>query len=107
MTAAQISFLATVAGSFGVGGFVGHFVSFWLTSSLQRKNWVKDNKKQEWRELIDALREALSVMMAHRYESYADGMITPAEDVRHREEAMRKGYVAIGDRIFIVKKVQD
>ena len=106
MPAAQIPWLS-IAASFGVGGFVGNLISFWLTSSLQRKNWVKDNKKQEWRELIDALREALSVMMAHRYESYADGMITPAEDVRHREEAMRKGYVAIGDRIFIVKKVRD
>ncbi len=106
MLIAQIPWWVTIAGSFGVGTFVGNLISFWLTSNLQRKNWIKDNKKQEWRELIDALREALRVMMAHRYESYADNM-TPAEDVRYREEAIRKGYVAIGDRIFIVKKVRD
>jgi hypothetical protein len=39
----------------------------------------------------------------YRYESFADNF-TPAEDVRYREEAIRKGYVVIGDRIFIVKK---
>ncbi len=96
----------TIAGSFGVGGFVGNLISSWVASRSQRRNWEKDNKKQEWRELIDALREALRVMMAHRYENYADHM-TPPEDVHYREEAIRKGYVAIGDRIFIVKKVRD
>ncbi len=107
MPAAQIPLWVTIGGSFSVGGLVGNLISFWLTSSLQRKNWIKDNKKQEWRELIDALIEALRVMMAHRYESYTDNMMTPAEDARYREEAIRKGYVAIGDRIFIVKKVRD
>jgi hypothetical protein len=108
MPIAQIPLWVTITGSFGVGGFVGNLVSFWLTSRLQRQNWVKDNKKQEWRELIDALREALRVMMARHYENYADvDDMTPAEDVRYREEAIRKGYVALGDRIFIVKKVRD
>jgi hypothetical protein len=77
-----------------------------LASRSQRRNWEKDNKKHEWRELIDALREALRVMREYRYESFADNF-TPAEDVRYREEAIRKGYVVIGDRIFIVKKVRD
>src|SRR5713226_4331654 len=107
MLIAQIPWWVTIAGSFGVGTFVGNLISFWLTSNLQRKNWVKDNKKQEWRELIDVLREALRVMMEHRHQNYAEGNITPAEDVRYREEAIRKGYVALGDRIFIVKKVRD
>src|SRR6266403_557031 len=104
MPTAQLPLWVTIAGSFGVGGFVGNLISSWLASRSQRRNWEKDNKKQEWRELIDALIEALRVMMAHRYESYTDNMMTPAEDARYREEAIRKGYVAIGDRIFIVKK---
>src|SRR6267142_2657370 len=106
MPAAQVPLWVTIAGSFGAGTFVGNLVSFWLTSSTQRKNWVKDNKKQEWRELIDALGEALRVMMEHRYENYADN-IRSAKDVHYREEAIRKGYIAISDRIFIVKKVRD
>ncbi len=105
MLIAQIPWWATVAGSFGVGGFVGNLISSLLASRSQRRNWEKDNKKQEWRELIDALREALRVMREHHYESFADNF-TPSEDVRYREEAIRKGYVAIGDRIFIVKKVR-
>src|SRR6266478_5172498 len=107
MPTAQLPLWVTIAGSFGVGGFVGNLTSSWLTSRSQRRNWEKDNKKQEWRELIDALREALRVMREHHYESFADNFITPAEDVRYREEAIRKGYVAIGDRIFVVKKVRD
>ena len=109
MPTAQIPLWVTIAGSFGVGTFVGNLISFWLTSNLQRKNWVKDNKKQEWRELIDAMREALRVMMEHHYENFAnvDDMTPDVPDVYYRQEAIRKGYVAIGDRIFIVKKVRD
>lgn len=112
MPTAQIPWWVTIgapiAGSFGVGAIVGNLVSFWL----QRKTWVNDNKKQEWRELIDILREALRVMMEHHYANYTDNMtlaehITPAEDDRYREAAIRMAYVAIGDRIFIVKKVRD
>ena len=117
MPAAQISWwvtIASIAGSFGVGAVVGNLVSFWL----QRKTWENDNKKQEWRELIDALREALRVMMEHRYADYTDDMTLPegitrveenmpAKDDRYRQAAIRKAYVAIGDRIFIVKKVRD
>ena len=106
MLITQIPWWVTAAGSFGIGGLVGNLISSWVASRSQRRNWEKDNKKQEWRELIDALIEALRVMMAHRYENYADHM-TPPEDVHYREEAIRKGYVAIGDRIFIVKKVRD
>jgi hypothetical protein len=106
MPAAQIPLWVTIGGSFGVGTFVGNLVSFWLASRSQRRNWEKDNKKQEWRELIDALREALRVMMEYHYANYGDN-ITPTEDEHYREEAIRKGYVAIGDRIFIVKKVRD
>ena len=108
MPTAQLPLWVTIAGSFGVGGFVGNLVSSWLTSRSQKRNWEKDNKKQEWRELIDALREALRVMMEHHYVNYSDAdTLTPAEDVRYREEAIRKGYVALGDRIFIVKKLRD
>src|SRR5467141_1618644 len=108
MPTAQIPLLVTIAGSFGVGGFVGNLTSSWLASRSQRRNWEKDNKKQEWRELIDVLREALRVMMEHHYVNYSDAdSLTPAEDVRYREEAIRKGYVALGDRIFIVKKVRN
>jgi len=108
MPAAQIPLWVTIAGSFGVGTFVGNLISFWLTSKLQRNNWVKDNKKKEWRVLLYVLREALRVMMAHHYENYADvDDMKPAEDVHYREEAIRKGYVTLGDRIFIVKKVRD
>jgi hypothetical protein len=106
MPTAQIPWWVTIAGSFGIGGFVGNLISSWLSSRSQKRNWEKDSKKQEWRELIDALREALRVMMEHRYGSYVDGLITSAEDVHYRGEAIRKAYVAIGDRIFIVKKVR-
>lgn len=105
-----VAIAGSIAGSFGIGTLFGNLISLWFTSNLQRKNWIKDNKKQEWRELIDVLREALRVMMAHRYENYDDNITTgeeAGEGAHYRQEAIRKGYVAIGDRIFIVKKVRD
>ncbi|HKM83376.1 MAG TPA: hypothetical protein VJY15_20755 [Candidatus Acidoferrum sp.] len=67
---------------------------------------MKDNKKQEWRELIDALREAIRVM-AWRYDDNMPNYNRTAEEHRYREEAMNKGNIVIRNRIFIVNKVLD
>src|SRR5579862_9493453 len=62
MPDAQTHLWITMVGSFGVGRFVGNRVSHWLTSNQQRENWLKDNKKLEWRELIDQLNEVTTRM---------------------------------------------
>jgi hypothetical protein len=52
----------TLAGVFGLGAVVGSVVSHFLASRLQRLVWIQDNKKAEWRELIDGLNEGISRM---------------------------------------------
>ena len=52
----------TLAGVFGLGAVVGSVVSHFLASRLQRLVWIQDNKKAEWRELIDGLNEDISRM---------------------------------------------
>lgn len=52
----------TLAGVFGLGAVVGNVVSHVLTSRWQRRVWIHDNKKAEWRELIEALSESMERM---------------------------------------------
>lgn len=73
--------LATV---FGLGAIVGNFVSFLLSSWWQRRSWIRDNKKQEWRELVDATREAIRVMASH-YDDEMPYSVRTSEEARHRE----------------------
>jgi hypothetical protein len=96
----------TVVGTLGVASFVSTVISLLASAHLQHKNWVKDNKKQEWRELIDSLREAIRVMASH-YDDQMPFAVRSGEEERYREEAKRKGEVIIRDRIFISKKVRD
>ena len=39
----------------GVGSLIGVLVGHWLGRRSSRKDWTVDNKKQEYRELLDAL----------------------------------------------------
>lgn len=96
----------TIVGTLGVASFVSTVISLLASARLQHVNWVKDNKKQEWRELIDALREAIRVMASH-YDDQLPSNIISGEEERYREEAKRKGEVIIRDRIFISKKIRD
>jgi hypothetical protein len=103
MQATQIPLWVTIAASFGVGGFVGNLISLWLTSSLQRKNWVKDNKKLEWRELIDELEKAMSGM------SYAFPPVfrDASDESTDWKTGMGIGAKVIRDRIFIATVIKE
>jgi len=96
----------TIVSALGVASFVSTVISLLATAHLQHKSWVKDNKKQEWRELIDALREAIRVMASH-YDDQLPSNIISGEEERYREQAKRKGEVIIRDRIFISRKVRE
>lgn len=56
----------SIVGALGIGSFVGTLVSLWFTARQQHKNWVKDNKKAEYRELLDVLFQSISVVDANR-----------------------------------------
>jgi hypothetical protein len=102
----QVPLWITILGSIGFGSFIGGLVQQYISARRSHQEWINDNKKTEWRELIDALRESIRVM-AYRYDSEMPWKVTPGADERHDEETIRKGEVVIRDRIFISKTVQE
>lgn len=97
---------SSLIGGPGIGSLIGSLATQYLSAKQRHREWTKDNKKLEWRELIDALREAIRVMAWH-YDDCMPFRVRSGEDERYRAEAMRKGEVIIRDRIFISKKVRD
>jgi hypothetical protein len=62
-----------------------------LTSSREHKRWVLDNKKQEWRELVDTMHECMDRM---------------AKDLSSGAEAsFHQGYRILRNRIFIADAI--
>lgn len=110
MTSPEILSWINVLGALGIGsalgGAFGTWVTLWLSARKEHKAWVRDNKKLEWRELIDALREAIRVMAWHYDDKMPDAVKAPDQQ-RYREETIRKAEVMIRSRIFISKKLNE
>jgi hypothetical protein len=109
--AAQVPVWVTITASFGVGGFVGNLISTWLTSRAQRKNWLRDNKKQEWRELIAVLSQSVHRILQNTEDFRFEGIVTISgeqekEQAKHLLEADLEARRVIEDRIFISSRVQ-
>ena len=86
-----------------MGTFVGNLVSFWLTSSLQRKSWLKDNKKLEWRELIDDLEKAMTRMSF----VFRPVLREASDDASDWKAGIGIGSKVIRDRIFIAAVIKE
>jgi len=86
-----------------VGPLVGVVIGAWLSRSWQRKQWVLDSKKAEYRELIGALSRSIHIMARHQL--YAGGMVSD-EEKKECFDAYLAGVKSIEDRIFVDKKVR-
>jgi hypothetical protein len=86
-----------IVASLGIGGTLGGIViGHVLTRSWQREQWLRDNRKQEYRELLTSL----SAAYMHLEQNGSD-----STDLRHhpvRNEAFR----SLGDRIFIDREIK-
>ena len=91
----------------GIGPLVGVLIGAGLTHSWQRKQWVLENKKAEWRELINTLSESYHCMVK-TIPSTGPGLgsFTTGEDRLERLEAELAGFRVIEDRIFIDKPLR-
>jgi hypothetical protein len=79
-----------------VAGFIGAFGVHLLTQSREREKWILDSKKQEYRELLDALSASYSLAASIPVNSRAEVYNPIANGVN---EFVRLS----NDRIFIVK----
>jgi K+-sensing histidine kinase KdpD len=99
---ALIGLLGVVIGS--VLSIAGNFVLSYVTHSRERKQWIVDSKKAEWRELISTLTrsarcfaDTLPVVGAYVPQ------VTTAEQKQRIFEADTEARRTIQDRIFIAK----
>ena len=93
----------TIASSLSVGSFLGGLISQCLSTRQRHQEWVKDTKKQEWRELIGALSQSF-----HYLKNYSRGYELAALSGEQRKglfEADADARRAIESRIFIAPRV--
>jgi hypothetical protein len=80
-----------------VAGFIGAFGVHLLTQSRERERWILENKKQEYRELLSALSNALVETLAVHPNT------TRLEALDTRRAAQNQIIRVFSDRIFIVR----
>jgi hypothetical protein len=88
-------------------GFAGQFLIQWRLNTWQREQWIRDNKKAEWSELIGTLCQCVNRCALCMY--HDDGVIhvLEGEDFRKFSEANSEAQKTIRDRIFIAQRVRE
>ena len=86
-----------------IGPLIGVLIGSWLTRSWQRKQWVLDSKKTEYRELISTLSHSYHTIAKN---AHLGGMIFSVEQLTDRSEASEAGKRVIEDRLFIVEEMR-
>jgi len=80
-----------------VGPLIGVALGSWLTTRNQRKHWIADNKKDEYRELLRVLNASTkTISNFHAQMGFRSG-----EEERKTEEAKDEALIAIETRLFI------
>lgn len=102
MQSTQIQNWVTIAGALGTGTAIGTVLSYFLTSRLQRRNWINDNRKLEWRELIDELHGCMLPMgYAFRWTGSSRSLEERAAERTEISRAVLRGSQVIRNRLFI------
>ena len=86
-----------------VASLVTAFLTWWLTSLREHRRWVLDNKKLEWRELIDKLHACMCNMVYAFHQETRTFERGGEGDV---DFAIQSGFRVIHDRIFIADAIQ-
>lgn len=89
-----------------MGPLVGIVLGHRLRKSWQREQWIADNRRREYQELLGTLMRSAGILMDYRN---AMGTITAgtAEDQRRRAEAGSEAANVLSDRIFIANDIQE
>lgn len=90
----------TIASSLSIGSFVGSLITLYFSSRQRRQEWIKDNKKQEWRELISTLSQSF-----HYIKNNSFGLVGGDQE-KGCMEADAEARRAIESRIFVWHGIQ-
>jgi hypothetical protein len=90
-------------GALGIGSLLGSVITQFVSAKLRHREWVNDNKREEWRELITGLSESIE-RMGYAFEY----MVARAasDPLRDWLGAMGKGNRLVRDRIFIAETIK-
>jgi hypothetical protein len=86
---------------FAVGPLVGVVVGGYLTIWNQKRHWVMDNKRAEYRKLLSTLTRTYTTIVSF----YSRGILSGKEQLKC-EQARLEALNVIRDRIFIAKEVE-
>jgi hypothetical protein len=93
-----MTILNTIFSILGISSLIGTVLAHFLSTRREKRIWVKDNKKAEWRELIQVVDASLDQM------SYAFQPVAVSTGDDHRTDpwdGMANVDLAIQNRIFI------
>lgn len=85
-----------------VGPLIGVLVGAYLTGRRQKRDWLADNKKEEYRELLSAMTKALSINL----ELYILGVGLDSADQRRRANVTSELMEVTRSRLFIAKQIK-
>jgi hypothetical protein len=91
-----------------LSGLLGVILGAYLTRSWQRKQWLLDSKKAEYRELLSVLSQAAHYILnnsPHLEQPNPFGSLKSGEQERLSDEAVDRGHAIIADRIFIADTI--
>ena len=85
------------------GPLIGVVLGGYLSRMWQREQWVLDNKKQEYRELMTALTRTYGLFAQYK----APMVAIDAQTQRMLDEADAEALLILRDRLFIRKEIED
>jgi hypothetical protein len=102
---------SSLIGGLGIGSVIGGLVQQYFSAKQRHREWVKDNKKQEWRELIAALSQSVHRILQKTPDLRFEGMVAISGE---QEKQLLEAYLEadlearriIEDRLFISSWVQ-
>jgi hypothetical protein len=83
------------------------FLGAWLTRSRERKHWLNDCRKEEYRELINTLTLATMEIIRQHDPSYPKIDYLRPEKMWDAQDFYMKSLAVIRDRIFISDEIRD
>jgi|HubBroStandDraft_1064217.scaffolds.fasta_scaffold153637_1 hypothetical protein len=88
-----------------VGTAIGAFLVYRFSRRTQHEQWIRDNRKEEYRELIEALTDEITALV-RRLEMSKDRTIT-REVFDEEREKHRTALRVLKNRIFIARDLKE
>jgi hypothetical protein len=97
---------SSLIGGLGIGSLIGGLVQQYFSARQRHREWVKDNRKQEWRELIAILSQSVHVILQNTPDLRFAISAIRGEQEKQLLEADLEARRIIEDRLFISSRVQ-